>query len=132
MDEELITEGGNGGVGLENRMEDAENRIAAMADELLRVNTQTVHINAKIELLEARQSKQEDDVRQIKEAAHKMEITFNEVMRRWDKTDERIYEMYKSSQTDNKADKKILYDLFKFVLTGTIIAIVAFLFKGGV
>lgn len=139
MDEELITEGGAGGVTVENRLEDVENRLAGMQNELLQFSVESMQFREKQQLFQAelkvlaeRQSKQEDDVRQIKDAANRMEVHFNEVMRRWDKLDERVFEMYQQQQTDNKSERKVMIDLLKFVLGGTVFAIIAFLFKGGV
>lgn len=132
--------GGNGDViSMENRMEDMEHRLSGMQDELLIFSTESMSFKDQLSLFQAelkflneRQNRQEDDVRQIKEAANRMEMHFNEVMRRWDVLDARVFEMYNQSNADNKSERKVLIDLLKYVLGGTIFAIIAFLFKGGI
>lgn len=60
-----------------------------------------------------------------------MKIQFNEIMRRWDTLDSRVFQLLQQSQTDSKSERKVFIDLLKYVLSGTIFAIIAFLFKGG-
>lgn len=124
--------GGTGGVEtLENRMEDVENRLSGMSDELLRFGAEHATFSVELRLLKEKQSRQEDDVRQIKESAAEMRVQFNEIMRRWDTLDERMFKIYERSQTDSSAERKVYIDLLKYVLGGTVFAIIAFLFKGG-
>jgi hypothetical protein len=121
-----------GGVeALENRMEDVENRLNGMSDELMRFGAEHVTFVVELKLLKERQSRQEDDVRQIKESTAEMKVQFNEIMRRWDTLDERMFKIYERSQTDSTAERKVYIDLLKYVLGGTVFAIIAFLFKGG-
>lgn len=116
---------------MENRMEDVENRLSGMSDELLRFGAEHATFTVELRLLKEKQSRQEDDVRQIKESAAEMRVQFNEIMRRWDTLDERMFKIYERSQTDSTAERKVYIDLLKYVLGGTVFAIIAFLFKGG-
>lgn len=124
-------QGGNGDVTLENRMEDVETRLNGMSDELLRFGAEHLTFTVELKLLKERQSRQEDDVRQIKESTAEMKVQFNEIMRRWDILDERMFKIYESSQLSSTAERKVYIDLLKYVLGGTVFAIIAFLFKGG-
>jgi chromosome segregation ATPase len=123
--------GGTGGVDLENRMEDVENRLSGMSDELMRFGAEHATFSTELRLLKEKQSRHEEDVKQIKESTIEMKIQFNEIMRRWDTLDSRVFQLLQQSQTDSKSERKVFIDLLKYVLAGTIFAIIAFLFKGG-
>ena len=123
--------GGTGGVALENRMEDVENRLSGMSDELFRFGAEHATFSTELRLLKEKQSRHEEDVKQIKESTIEMKIQFNEIMRRWDTLDSRVFQLLQQSQTDSKSERKVFIDLLKYVLAGTIFAIIAFLFKGG-
>lgn len=123
--------GGTGGVTLENRMDDVENRLSGMSDELMRFGAEHATFSTELRLLKEKQSRHEEDVKQIKESTIEMKIQFNEIMRRWDTLDSRVFQLLQQSQTDSKSERKVFIDLLKYVLVGTIFAIIAFLFKGG-
>ncbi|MEK5178281.1 hypothetical protein [Paenibacillus odorifer] len=123
--------GGTGGVTLENRMDDVENRLSGMSDELMRFGAEHATFSTELRLLKEKQSRHEEDVKQIKESTIEMKIQFNEIMRRWDTLDSRVFQLLQQSQTDSKSERKVFIDLLKYVLAGTIFAIIAFLFKGG-
>ncbi|WP_342479512.1 hypothetical protein [Paenibacillus sp. FSL F4-0097] len=123
--------GGTGGVALENRMDDVENRLSGMSDELMRFGAEHATFSTELRLLKEKQSRHEEDVKQIKESTIEMKIQFNEIMRRWDTLDSRVFQLLQQSQTDSKSERKVFIDLLKYVLAGTIFAIIAFLFKGG-
>lgn len=123
--------GGTGGVALENRMDDVENRLSGMSDELMRFGAEHATFSTELRLLKEKQSRHEEDVKQIKESTIEMKIQFNEIMRRWDTLDSRVFQLLQQSQTDSKSERKVFIDLLKYVLVGTIFAIIAFLFKGG-
>ncbi|MEK3750073.1 hypothetical protein NYE25_17780 [Paenibacillus sp. FSL E2-8871] len=125
-------EGGTGGAVLENRMEDVENRLSGMSDELMRFGAEHATFSTELRLLKEKQSRHEEDVKQIKESTIEMKIQFNEIMRRWDTLDSRVFQLLQQSQTDSKSERKVFVDLLKYVLAGTIFAIIVFLFKGGV
>lgn len=123
--------GGTGGVALENRIEDVENRLSGMSDELMRFGAEHATFSTELRLLKKKQSRHEEDVKQIKESTIEMKIQFNEIMRRWDTLDSRVFQLLQQTQTDSKSERKVFIDLLKYVLAGTIFAIIAFLFKGG-
>lgn len=123
--------GGTGGVALENRMDDVENRLSGMSDELMRFGAEHAAFSTELRLLKEKQSRHEEDVKQIKESTIEMKIQFNEIMRRWDTLDARMFQLLQQSQTDSKSERKVFIDLLKYVLAGTVFAIIAFLFKGG-
>jgi chromosome segregation ATPase len=125
-------EGGTGGAVLENRMEDVENRLSGMSDELMRFGAEHATFSTELRLLKEKQSRHEEDVKQIKESTIEMKIQFNEIMRRWDTLDSRVFQLLQQSQKDSKSERKVFVDLLKYVLAGTIFAIIVFLFKGGV
>ncbi|MEK4239730.1 hypothetical protein [Paenibacillus sp. FSL H7-0714] len=114
------------------RVEEVENRITVIQDELLRFETEYLSFNSELSLLKEKQSRHEEDVKQIKQSTIEMKIQFNEIMRRWDTLDSRVFQLLQQSQTDSKSERKVFVDLLKYVLAGTIFAIIAFLFKGGV
>lgn len=127
-----IQQGGTGGVmSMENRMEDVENRLSGMSDELLRFGAEHATFVIELRLLKEKQARQEDDVKHIKDSATKMEVQFNEIMRRWDTLDARMFELLQQSQSDSKAANKSWMDFTKYVIAATIGVIVAALFKGG-
>lgn len=124
-------QGGVGGVTMENRLEDVEKRLMGMQDELLVFSQEHYNFTTELRLLKEKQSRHEEDVKQIKESTIEMKIQFNEIMRRWDTLDARMFQLLQQSQTDSKSERKVFIDLLKYVLAGTVFAIIAFLFKGG-
>jgi chromosome segregation ATPase len=115
-----------------HRLEDVENRLIDMQDELMRFGTEHLNFSTELRLLKEKQSRHEEDVKQIKESTIEMKIQFNEIMRRWDTLDARMLQLLQQqSQTDSKSERKVFIDLLKYVLAGTVFAIIAFLFKGG-
>jgi chromosome segregation ATPase len=125
-------QGGAGGVAtMENRLEDVEKRLVGMQDELLVFSQEHYNFTTELRLLKEKQSRHEEDVKQIKESTIEMKIQFNEIMRRWDTLDARMFQLLQQSQTDSKSERKVFVDLLKYVLAGTVFAIIAFLFKGG-
>jgi chromosome segregation ATPase len=125
-------QGGAGGVAtMENRLEDVEKRLMGMQDELLVFSQEHYNFTTELRLLKEKQSRHEEDVKQIKESTIEMKIQFNEIMRRWDTLDARMFQLLQQSQTDSKSERKVFIDLLKYVLAGTVFAIIAFLFKGG-
>ncbi|MEK5417329.1 hypothetical protein BSK49_19100 [Paenibacillus odorifer] len=125
-------QGGAGGVAtMENRLEDVEKRLVGMQDELFVFSQEHLNFTTELRLLKEKQSRHEEDVKQIKESTIEMKIQFNEIMRRWDTLDARMFQLLQQSQTDSKSERKVFIDLLKYVLAGTVFAIIAFLFKGG-
>lgn len=114
-----------------HRLEDVENRLTGMQDELMRFGAEHLNFSTELRLLKEKQSRHEEDVKQIKESTIEMKIQFNEIMRRWDTLDARMFQLLQQSQTDSKSERKVFIDLLKYVLAGTVFAIIAFLFKGG-
>ncbi|MEK4197067.1 hypothetical protein [Paenibacillus odorifer] len=117
---------------IEHRLEDVESRLVVIQDEIFRFGTEHLSFSNELLLLKEKQSRHEEDVKQIKQSTIEMKIQFNEIMRRWDTLDSRVFQLLQQSQTDSKSERKVFIDLLKYVLAGTIFAIIAFLFKGGV
>ena len=117
---------------IEYHLEDIESKLVVIQDEMLRFGTEHLGFSSELQLLKEKQSRHEEDVKQIKQSTIEMKIQFNEIMRRWDTLDSRVFQLLQQSQTDSKSERKVFIDLLKYVLAGTIFAIIAFLFKGGV
>ncbi|MEE4577878.1 hypothetical protein [Paenibacillus polymyxa] len=126
-----IFKGGEGDVVPIQRLEDVEKGLSALGDEFARLAAESNAMQLKLKYLDESRSRHEEDVKQIKQASAEMKIQFNEIMRRWDTLDARMFQLLQQSQEDEKAGQKSWMDFTKFVLGGTIIAIVAFIFRGG-
>lgn len=58
--------GGTGGVALENRMDDVENRLSGMSDELMRFGAEHATFSTELRLLKEKRSRHEEDVNKSK------------------------------------------------------------------
>lgn len=126
-----VDTGGNGDVMPMQRLEDVEKGLAALSDEFARIHAENISTHTKIKLLEESDHRHEENIKQIKESTIKMEIQFSAIMGKFDSLENKIFSLLQQSGKDSAAERKFWMDMLKYILGGTIFAIVAYVFMGG-
>jgi septal ring factor EnvC (AmiA/AmiB activator) len=123
--------GGAGGVVLEKRIEDVEKNLESMKNEFLRLSSESTVADKRLKVLEESVSRHEQSIIQLKETTIEMKVQYANIMGKIDSLDTKIFSLLRDGRKDSAAERKVWTDLLKWVLSGTIIAIVGYIFLGG-
>lgn len=124
-------QGGAGGVELEKRIEDVEQGLSTMKNEFLRLSGEAVAADKRLKVLEESVGRHEQSLAQLKETTIEMKVQYTNIIGKIDSLDTRIFSLLRDGRKDSAAERKIWMDLVKWVLSGTIIAIIGYIFLGG-
>lgn len=124
-------QGGTGGVELEKRVEDVEQGLMAMKNEFVRLSGEAVAADKRLKVLEESVRRHDESITQLKETTIKMESQYNNIISMLGTLDSKIFSLLRDSRKDSATERKFWMDLLKWVLAGTIFAIVSYMFVGG-
>jgi chromosome segregation ATPase len=124
-------QGGTGDVVLEKRIEDVEKSLESMKNEFLRLSGESTVADKRLKALEESVSRHEQNLAQLKETTIEMKVQYTNIIGKIDSLDTRIFSLLRDSRKENAVERKVWTDLLKWVLSGTIIAIVGYIFLGG-
>lgn len=124
-------QGGTGDVVLEKRIEDVEKGLENIKTEFLRLSGESTVADKRLKTLEESVNRHEQSIIQLKETTIEMKVQYANIMGKIDSLDTKIFSLLRDGRKDSAAERKVWTDLLKWVLSGTIIAIVGYIFLGG-
>ncbi|MBY0011512.1 hypothetical protein [Paenibacillus typhae] len=116
---------------MEKRIEDVEKNLESMKNEFLRLSSESTVADKRLKVLEESVSRHEQSIIQLKETTIEMKVQYANIMGKIDSLDTKIFSLLRDGRKDSAAERKVWTDLLKWVLSGTIIAIVGYIFLGG-
>ncbi|WP_433943594.1 hypothetical protein [Paenibacillus sp. SN-8-1] len=122
---------------LRTKTDELTQQLSAFSAEFARLSAAAVADDARMRLLEETQRRHDDDIREIKVATGAMKEHYTQILGRFDSLETKLFTLLQQSQIDSvkerTASQKAWLAFVRYVLGGTIIAIVAYIFaKGGV
>lgn len=125
-------QGGTGGVTvMDKRMEDVERGLMSLSDQFARLSADSLVADKRLKALEESVSRHEQSLAQLKETTIEMKVQYTNILDKLNNLDTRIFSLLRDGNKNSAAERKVWMDMLKWVLSGTIIAIVGYLFLGG-
>ncbi|WP_310549939.1 hypothetical protein [Paenibacillus glufosinatiresistens] len=117
---------------MEKRIEQVELGLASMKNEFVRLSGEAIAADKRLKVLEESVRRHEESIAQLKEMTIKMESGFGEIKAMLGNLDTKIFSLLRDTRKDSLSERKFWMDLLKWVLAGTIFAIIGYIFVGGV
>lgn len=120
---------------LRSKQAELEQQLQNLSGEFARLSMAAVADDQRFKLIEQKSDRHEDDIRQLKDSTRIMQIQFEQVMGKIDTLEMKLFnwlqQTQKESAKERTASQKQWMGFLQFVLGGTIIAIVTFIFAKG-
>jgi uncharacterized protein YdcH (DUF465 family) len=112
-------------------------QLQSLSAEFARLSAANVADDTRMKLLEETQKRHDDEIREIKISTGAMKEHYTQILGRFDSLETKLFTLLQQSQTDGAkertANQRAWISLIKYVLSGTIIALITYVFtKGGV
>lgn len=122
---------------LRSKTEELTQQLSAFSAEFTRLSAAAIADETRMKLLEETQRRHDEDIREIKVSTGAMKEHYTQILGRFDSLETKLFTLLQQSQIDSvkerTASQKAWLAFVRYVLGGTIIAIVAYIFaKGGV
>ncbi|WP_338842063.1 hypothetical protein [Paenibacillus glucanolyticus] len=120
---------------LRSKQEELEQQLHNLGGEFARLSMAAVADDQRFKLIEQKADRHEDDIRQLKDSTRIMQIQFEQVMGKIDTLEMKLFNWLQQTQKESAKERttsqKQWMSFLQFVLGGTIIAIVTFIFAKG-
>ncbi|MBP1990193.1 hypothetical protein [Paenibacillus eucommiae] len=118
------------------RLENVEKQIAALSGEMLLLNTETLKHEQQLKILEESRYRHQEEMSRLSANQEVMKSSVAQILSRFDSFESKVFDLLRQMQTDSASERtnsqKEWMTFVKYVLGGTIIAVVYQLFsKGG-
>ncbi|WP_103110289.1 hypothetical protein [Brevibacillus reuszeri] len=112
-------------------------QLQSLSAEFARLSAANVADETRLKLLEETQKRHDDEIREIKISTGAMKEHYMQILGRFDSLETKLFTLLQQTQTDGAkertANQRAWISLIKYVLGGTIIALITYVFtKGGV
>lgn len=117
--------------------DDVTAQLQALAAEFTRLSAAAIADETRMKLLEETQRRHDEEIREIKISTGAIKEHYTQILGRFDSLESKLFALVQQSQTDGakerSANQRAWISLIKYVLAGTIIALITYVFtKGGV
>ena len=120
---------------LRSKQEELTQHLQNLSGEFARLSAEAVAAEQRFKLIEQTADRHDDEIRQLKDSTRLMQIQFEQVMGKIDTLEMKLFNWLQQTQKENAkertASQKQWMQFLQFVLGGTIIAIVTFIFAKG-
>lgn len=120
---------------LRSKQDDLEQQIQNLSGEFARLSMAAVADDQRFKLIEQTANRHDEEIRQLKDSTRLMQVQFEQVMGKIDTLEMKLFnwlqQTQKESAKERTASQKQWMQFLQFVLGGTIIAIVTFIFAKG-
>lgn len=120
---------------LRARQEEISKQLQAMSNEFTRLAAESIRDESRFKLIEQQSERHETEIRELKDSTRLMQIQFEQVMSKIDTLEMKLFNWLQQSQQDSAKERttsqKQWMQFLQFVLGGTIIAIVTYVFTRG-
>ncbi|WP_054955058.1 hypothetical protein [Paenibacillus dakarensis] len=111
-------------------------QLQTLAAEFTRLSAAAIADETRMKLLEETQKRHDDDIRELKVTTGAIKEHYTQIILRFDSLETKLFSLVQQSHTDStkerSANQRAWISLIKFVLTGTIFALVTYaVTKGG-
>ncbi|GIO63591.1 hypothetical protein [Paenibacillus cineris] len=120
---------------LRSKQEELTQQLNNLSGEFSRLSAAAIADEARFKLIEQATNRHDDEIRQLKDSTRLMQIQFEQVMGKIDSLELKLFNWLQQSQQDSAKERttsqKQWMQLLTFVLSGTVIAIVTYVFTKG-
>ncbi|GIP02116.1 hypothetical protein J28TS4_05230 [Paenibacillus lautus] len=120
---------------LRSKQEELTNQLQNLSSEFARLSMAAVADDQRFKLIEQTANRHDEEIRQLKDSTRLMQVQFEQVMGKIDTLEMKLFnwlqQTQKESAKERTASQKQWMQFLQFVLGGTIIAIVTFIFAKG-
>ncbi|MGN7169254.1 hypothetical protein ACTHSJ_25655 [Paenibacillus cellulositrophicus] len=120
---------------LRSRQDELNQQLQNLSGEFSRLTAAAVADEARFKLIEQTTNRHEEEIRQLKDSTRLMQVQFEQVMGKIDNLELKLFTWLQQSQQDSAkertASQKQWMQLLTFVLGGTVMAIVTYVFTKG-
>ncbi|MBU5672657.1 hypothetical protein [Paenibacillus brevis] len=120
---------------IQARQEEISRQLQAMSTEFTRLAAESIADQARFKLIEQQGERHEAEIRELKDSTRLMQIQFEQVMSKIDTLEMKLFNWLQQSQQDSAKERttsqKQWMQFLQFVLGGTIVAIVTYVFTRG-
>lgn len=116
--------------------DDVTQQLQALAAEFTRLSAANIADETRMKILEETQRRHDDEIRELKVTTGAIKEHYTQILGRFDSLESKLFALVQQTQTDNtkerSANQRAWISLIKFVLVGTIFALVTYaVTKGG-
>lgn len=105
-------------------------QLQSLSAEFARLSAANVADETRLKLLEETQRRHDDEIRELKVTTGAIKEHYTQILGRFDSLESKLFALVQQSQTDStkerSANQRAWISLIKFVLTGTIFALVTY------
>lgn len=117
------------------RQEEIRRQLQGLSAEFARLSAAAVADGQRFKLIEQQGERHEAEIRELKDSTRLMQVQFEQVMSKIDTLEMKLFSWLQQSQRDSAKERtakdKQWMQFLQFVLGGTIIAIVTYVFARG-
>ncbi|MNI05811.1 hypothetical protein D3C73_587750 [compost metagenome] len=118
-----------------SRLEAVENQLLGVRKELLIITKDTMKHQQQLKILEETDRRHQDELRELRATQEVIKSSVNQILSRFDSFESKVFDLLRQMQTDSATERKFSQKewmtFVKYVLGGTIIAVVYQLFSRG-
>lgn len=119
----------------QERLDDVAHQLSGLSSEFARLSASAIADEARFRLVEQTLDRHDEEIRTLKDSTRLMQIQFEQVMGKIDTLEMKLFSWLQQSQQDSSkertASQKQWMQFLQFVLAGTIVAIVTYVFTIG-
>lgn len=112
------------------RLEDVEQQIRGVSSEMLRISAEIVKHQQQLKILEETYQRHQDELRKLFAAQEVIKASMDRLHSRFDSFENRVFDLLRQAQSDGlnerKTSQKEWISFLKYVLGGTILALVGY------
>ncbi|MEC0370900.1 hypothetical protein [Paenibacillus chibensis] len=120
---------------LRAKQEELTQQLQNLSGEFTRLSAAAIADEARFKLIEQATTRHDEEIRQLKDSTRLMQIQFEQVMGKIDSLELKLFNWLQQSQQDSAKERttsqKQWMQFLQFVLGGTIVAIVTYIFTKG-
>ena len=121
---------------LRTKQEELNQQLQGLSSEFARLSSAAYADEQRFKLIEQQTGRHDEEIRQLKDSTRLMQVQFEQVMSKIDTLEMKLFTWLQQSQQDSAKERttsqKQWMQFLQFVLGGTIIAIVTYLFSKGI
>lgn len=110
-------------------------QLQTLASEFARLSAASVADETRMKLLEETQKRHDEEIREIRISTGAMREQYSEILKRFDSIESKLFTLLAQTHSDSAkertANQRAWISLIKYVLAGTIIALITYVFTRG-